>query len=73
PLFFLSGALYPVDNLPAWLTVLVRANPATYAVDGLRGALLGPHVFAYTTDVAVLVAFGLVFLAAGTWGFKRMT
>jgi ABC-2 type transport system permease protein len=73
PLFFLSGALYPVDNLPPWLTVLTRLNPATYAVDGLRAALLGPSAFSYALDATVLVAVGLVFLVAGTWAFRRMT
>ena len=73
PLFFLSGALYPLEGLPTWLMVLTRLNPATYAVDGLRGALLGVHEFDYLTDVAVLVAFGAVFIAAGTWAFRRMT
>ena len=73
PLFFLSGALYPIEGLPPWLSIVTRANPATYAVDGLRGALLGPHAFSYATDVAVLLGFGLAFLVAGTWAFKRMT
>jgi ABC-2 type transport system permease protein len=36
PLFFLSGALYPVSNLPGWLTVLNRIDPLTYAVDPMR-------------------------------------
>jgi ABC-2 type transport system permease protein len=36
PMFFLSGALYPVDALPAWLQVLNRINPLTYAVDAMR-------------------------------------
>jgi ABC-2 type transport system permease protein len=36
PMFFLSGALYPVDGLPAWLQVLNRINPLTYAVDPMR-------------------------------------
>lgn len=72
PAFLLSGALNPVEGLPPWLSVLTRVNPATYAVDGLRGMLLGPHAFAYTTDVAVLAAFGVAFVFAGTWAFKRM-
>lgn len=72
PLFFLSGALYPVEGLPAWLSVLTQLNPATYAVDGLRGALLGPHAFSYATDVAVLVGFGAIFVVAGAWAFRRM-
>jgi ABC-2 type transport system permease protein len=36
PLFFLSGALYPVAGLPTWLEVLNRLNPLTYAVDPMR-------------------------------------
>jgi ABC-2 type transport system permease protein len=36
PMFFLSGALYPVDGLPAWLQALNRINPLTYAVDPMR-------------------------------------
>jgi ABC-2 type transport system permease protein len=36
PMFFISGALYPVSNLPGWLTVLNRIDPLTYAVDPMR-------------------------------------
>jgi ABC-2 type transport system permease protein len=36
PLFFLSGSLYPVSNLPGWLTVLNRLDPLTYGVDPMR-------------------------------------
>jgi ABC-2 type transport system permease protein len=36
PMFFLSGALYPVSGLPGWLGVLTRVNPLTYAVDAMR-------------------------------------
>ena len=39
PMFFLSGALYPLSNLPSWLQVLTRINPLTYAVDPLRRAV----------------------------------
>lgn len=40
PMLFLSGALFPLANLPGWLTVLTRLNPVTYAVDPLRRAVL---------------------------------
>jgi ABC-2 type transport system permease protein len=43
PMFFLSGALYPLNNLPAWLVALTRVNPLTYAVDPLRRAVFS-HV-----------------------------
>jgi ABC-2 type transport system permease protein len=36
PMFFLSGALYPVSGLPTWLSVLNRLDPLTYAVDPMR-------------------------------------
>ena len=73
PAFILSGALYPVETLPGWLSWLTHVNPATYGVDGMRGMLLGPHAFDFATDVAVLAAWTLVFTVAGTWAFKRMT
>jgi ABC-2 type transport system permease protein len=41
PLFFLSGALYPLNGLPAWLTVLTRLDPLTYIVDPMRAAVFG--------------------------------
>lgn len=73
PVFFLSGALYPVEGLPTWLTWLTRVNPATYAVDGLRGSVLGVYAFHPLLDAAVLAAFAAVFIALGTWAFRRMT
>ena len=39
PLFFLSGALYPLSGLPGWLTVLTRIDPLTYVVGPMREAV----------------------------------
>ena len=39
PMFFLSGALFPVAGLPRWLTFLNRIDPLTYAVDPMRRAV----------------------------------
>jgi ABC-2 type transport system permease protein len=39
PMMFLSGALFPLANLPVWLSVLTRVNPLTYAVDPMRHAV----------------------------------
>jgi daunorubicin resistance ABC transporter membrane protein len=41
PMFFLSGALFPLSGLPSWLAVLTRLNPLTYAVDPLRRTVFG--------------------------------
>ena len=40
PMFFLSGALFPLTNLPGWMTVLTRLNPASYGIDPLRRVVL---------------------------------
>ncbi|MDP6347402.1 MAG: ABC transporter permease, partial [Dehalococcoidia bacterium] len=41
PMLFLSGVFFPVQNLPAWLGVIVRINPVTYGVDAIRQVMLG--------------------------------
>ena len=72
PLFFLSGALFPVKNLPGWLYVFVSFNPVSYAVDALRTVILGIGTFGIVLDFAVLVGFALLMIAVGTWAFGRM-
>jgi ABC-2 type transport system permease protein len=72
PTFFLSGALFPMHDLPRVLDVLVHINPMSYGVDGLRGALTGVAFFSPALDVTVLalVAGGLLFL--GGYLFSRI-
>ncbi|HVA82768.1 MAG TPA: ABC transporter permease [Candidatus Aquilonibacter sp.] len=73
PLFFLSGALYPVNNLPSWLHVFVSLNPVSYAVDALRAVIIGtPSSFGFGMDFAVLIGFAIVMVIVGTEAFKRM-
>src|SRR3984957_5771716 len=50
PLFFLSGALYPLNNLPKALSAVTRIDPMSYGVDGLRGALTGVWHFNFALD-----------------------
>src|SRR5438874_6235186 len=45
PIFFLSGALYPLNNLPGVLSIVTRLDPLAYGVDGLRTALIGASQF----------------------------
>ncbi|MGB3675503.1 MAG: ABC transporter permease [Candidatus Nanopelagicales bacterium] len=59
PMFFLSGALFPLNNLPAWLTILTHINPLTYAVDLVRRT-----IFAFI-DVGPA---GQQFVSGVTWG-----
>ena len=72
PLFFFSGALFPLDNLPAWLSIVTKINPLSYGVDAVRGAVIGVQHFSLSTDIAVLAVFSVIAMAAGTWSFKRM-
>lgn len=72
PLFLLSGALYPLDSLPPWLATLTRLDPVTYAVDALRLVILGASAMPLPVDIAVIIAFDAVMIAAGTWAFNRM-
>ncbi|MBT9330058.1 ABC transporter permease [Paracidobacterium acidisoli] len=72
PIFFLSGALYPLKNLPRVLTWITNADPLSYGVDGLRGVLTGLWAFPYALDVAVLCGLAAVFLTMGAWLFSRI-
>jgi ABC-2 type transport system permease protein len=73
PLFFLSGALYPLDNLPGWMVTVTRMNPLTYIVDGMRGSLYGINTFPLALDLGAAALFAVVLIAVGTYAFKRMT
>jgi len=72
PIFFLSGALYPLTNLPRALALLTRLDPLTYGVDGVRTVLIGVTHFGVTADAAVLLAVAIVLLSAGAWRFSRI-
>jgi ABC-2 type transport system permease protein len=71
PLFLLSGALYPLKNLPLWLRLLAHADPLTYGVDALRGALLGISTMPLSVNVLILCAFSLLFIFFGAFLFEK--
>lgn len=72
PIFFLSGALYPLSNLPRALTYITHADPLSYGVDGLRGMLIGTWQFSFTLDMMILSLLAAAFLCAGAWLFSRI-
>jgi ABC-2 type transport system permease protein len=53
PMFFLSGALFPLSGLPSWLAVLTRINPLTYAVDPMRRAVFSHLTLSHATRHAL--------------------
>jgi ABC-2 type transport system permease protein len=71
PIFFLSGALYPLGNLPVWVRVLSFADPLTYGVDGLRGALIRVSSMPAAFDLAVMAAISVTMVALGAWFFEK--
>lgn len=72
PIFFLSGAFFPVNNLPEWMTVLVRINPLAYGVDSMRFVVTGINEFPIMTDIAVMFGFFVVMMLAGAVLFRRI-
>ena len=72
PLFFFSTALFPVPDLPGAVRLVVRLNPLSYGVDGLRGALSGSFAFGAATDFAVLCSLAAILLVIGAHLFSKI-
>jgi ABC-2 type transport system permease protein len=72
PIFFLSGALFPLDNLPSVLSVITRIDPLSYGVDGLRTMLVGISTFGPVVDLAILAGVGALFLGIGSYLFSKI-
>jgi ABC-2 type transport system permease protein len=71
PIFFLSGALFPLDNLPKALDIITRFNPLTYGVDGVRGALTNTGHMNIYLDLGVITSVMIILLVIGTYMFSR--
>ena len=72
PIFFLSGALYPLKNLPKVLALLTRIDPLTYGVDGVRTVLIGVSHFGSVEDLVVLLGVAILLLTLGAWRFSKI-
>ncbi|MCD1295420.1 daunorubicin ABC transporter permease [Methanocella sp. CWC-04] len=74
PMFFLSGALFPLTNVPTWLQWVSYFNPLTYGVDALRTVMMGSSwtpLFPIYIDLGVLVVFDIAMILFGTYAFSR--
>jgi ABC-2 type transport system permease protein len=80
PMFFLSGAFFPLRGLPGWMAVLTRLDPVAYGVDPMRRALLGStlapgikigsyHLGTWA-DIAILAVFAAVVLTLAMRSFE---
>jgi ABC-2 type transport system permease protein len=72
PIYFLSGALYPLANLPIGLKIATRIDPLSYGIDGLRGALIGHSEFALALDFGILAILACCFFVLGARQFSRI-
>lgn len=72
PMFFLSGALFPLQGLPKIIEWIARFNPFSYGVDGLRGALTASTHFGLLTDIGVLSAIVVFFMILGAYLFSKI-
>jgi len=76
PLFFLSGALFPIrgDLVPSWIQTASALNPLTYGVDALRTIILGDawqSLQPLHYNILIIGCFDLVMMAIGTLAFSR--
>ncbi|MBI4894913.1 MAG: ABC transporter permease [Candidatus Aenigmarchaeota archaeon] len=71
PIFFLSGALFPLENTPGWMQVASYLDPLTYGVDGLRGALIGHSIFPITLDLTALALITISMIIIGKYMFDK--
>ena len=73
PIYFLSGALFPLTGLPKLLSWITSADPLAYGIDGMRSVLLiGMTHFGAATDLAVLAIVGTVLLIIGAYRFSKI-
>lgn len=81
PLYFTSSSVFPLDPTlsraqmvtayPEWLVFLVQINPITYAVDALRGVLIGFNQFPASYGLAVIFGMAIVFFIVALIDFSR--
>ncbi|MGH7738892.1 MAG: ABC transporter permease [bacterium] len=72
PLFFFSGAVFPLSGATGAIAWAAAFNPLSYGVDGLRAVLGGTSFYGIGMDLGVLIAVSAFFLALGSWFFSKI-
>ncbi len=72
PIFFLSGALFPLSGLPFFMEILTKVDPLSYAVDGARSTLINISTFGVGTDLLVLGVATVLILLIGSYLFEKI-
>jgi len=83
PMIFLSGVFFPMQNLPGWMSFIVKINPASYGVAAIRQVVLGNppdspfsiylfgHAMTIWENIAVMAAFGFIMIILAMLSFGR--
>jgi ABC-2 type transport system permease protein len=83
PMIFLSGVFFPMQDLPGWMSVIVKINPASYGIATIREVVLGTspdspfniilfgHIMTIWDNIAVLAVFGFIMIILAMWSFGR--
>ena len=72
PIYFLSGALFPLTGLPVVLSYITKADPLAYGIDGMRSVFLGHSAFDPRLDLLILVVVGSILLVIGAQRFSKI-
>lgn len=72
PMFFLSGSLFPLNNIPLLLSWLAAIDPLSYGVDTMRTLLINVNHFPLALDLGVLAALAIIFLTLGSYFFSKI-
>jgi ABC-2 type transport system permease protein len=72
PIYFLSGAMFPLAGQGWPLMIATRIDPLSYGIDGMRSMLLGSSTFSPITDIVVLACAGAVLLVVGAYRFSKI-
>ena len=72
PIFFLSGAMFPLADQKLPLRIATGIDPLTYGIDGLRSALLGVSFHSRLTDFLVLAILACILMVVGAWRFSKI-
>ena len=72
PLFFLSGALFPLNSAPQFLRVITSFDPLTYGVDGIRACLTATNHYSIYFDLLVLLVLIAIIMIIGSYFFSKI-
>jgi len=74
PMFFLSGALFPLNNTVRWMNVVSKINPLSYGIDAMRTVILNNpalQLYPLWLDIVVMLSITIIVSVLGSILFNR--